>query len=375
MSIVSLNGIVKLVLLALSGCFEVNASHVCTVASPKLGTCLASTLHAVPFPHGFKARWPTDKIGRRSQAVMRAYLAVEGREAELVQELANAGSCISEQAGRLVITENGPKRAAWASNVWYAAERIAVASIREAQLALAARGARWCLLSQSHHRRAALIQAGLVGPSTAPLRFGARPPREALGSWTLLDEHTLLASPSCSSPFPNGEIEFVEDHHAPPSRAYLKLWDLFTVTAKKPRKNELCLDLGSSPGGWTWVLASLGARVISVDKAPLDPKVVGMPGVKYVQGSAFAYDPVSHPAVDWLFSDVICYPGRLLEYVERWIIAGKARNIVCTLKFQGETDHAAARGFARIPGSRLMHLHHNRHELTWFWVGGSSRTH
>lgn len=300
---------------------------------------------------------------------MRAYVAVPGRETELLDELAHAGGRTIERVERLVIASDGPKRAAWASNVWHDPERIVVASIREATEALASRGACWFPLSQIHHRRVALIQGGLPGPSTEPMRFGMRIPRAALGSWTLLDEHTVLASPHCSSPFPNGEIEFVEDRHAPPSRAYLKLWETFTVTGKRPHTGELCLDLGSSPGGWTWVLASLGARVISVDKSPLEPKVAGMPGVHFLRQSAFALDPGSHPPVDWLFSDVICYPRRLLEYVTRWLDAGKAKNVVCTLKFQGETDHEVARGFARIPGSRLMHLHHNRHELTWCWFG------
>jgi 23S rRNA (cytidine2498-2'-O)-methyltransferase len=45
--------------------------------------------------------------------------------------------------------------------------------------------------------------------------------------------------------------------------------------------------------------------------------------------------------------------------------AGTVRRFVCTIKFQGKTDHEAARAFAAIPGSRLMHLHHNKHELTW----------
>jgi 23S rRNA (cytidine2498-2'-O)-methyltransferase len=62
---------------------------------------------------------------------------------------------------------------------------------------------------------------------------------------------------------------------------------------------------------------------------------------------------------------VICYPRRLLALVERWLDSGLARNFVCTLKFQGATDHATARRFAAIPGSRLLHLHHNKHELTW----------
>nr|MDP9196734.1 hypothetical protein [Pseudomonadota bacterium] len=69
--------------------------------------------------------------------------------------------------------------------------------------------------------------------------------------------------------------------------------------------------------------------------------------------------------VDWFCSDVICYPERLLRLVQTWRDSGLVRNFVCTIKFQGPTDHATARAFAAIPGSRLMHLHHNKHELTW----------
>jgi 23S rRNA (cytidine2498-2'-O)-methyltransferase len=125
----------------------------------------------------------------------------------------------------------------------------------------------------------------------------------------------VLASPHCSSPFPHGEARFVEDRTAP-SRAYLKLWELFTLIAQRPQPGELCVDMGSSPGGW--VLQGLGARVISVDKAPLDPTLAKLPGIAYQRQSAFALDPRTMGPVDWLFSDVICYPKRLLSLmVER----------------------------------------------------------
>jgi 23S rRNA (cytidine2498-2'-O)-methyltransferase len=181
----------------------------------------------------------------------------------------------------------------------------------------------------------------------------------------LLDPNTVVASARCSSPFAHGEVEFIENKTVPPNRAYLKLWEAFTLLGMRPAPGELCLDLGASPGGWSWVLQRTGARVIAVDKAPLAPAIAQLPNIAFRRESAFGLDAAALGAVDWLFSDVVCYPARLLALVQRWLAAGTARRFVCTLKFQGQTDHATARAFAAIEGSRLLHLHHNKHELTW----------
>jgi len=69
--------------------------------------------------------------------------------------------------------------------------------------------------------------------------------------------------------------------------------------------------------------------------------------------------------VDWLFSDIVCYPARLLRLVERWRASGLVKNFVCTIKFQGETDHDTAAAFAAMPGAQVLHLHHNKHELAF----------
>ena len=90
--------------------------------------------------------------------------------------------------------------------------------------------------------------------------------------------------------------------------------------------------------------------MIAVDKAPLDAKVMAMPGVQWRGESAFALEPASVGPVDWLFSDIVCYPDRLLRLVEKWRASGLVRNFVCTIKFQGETDHESAAAFAAIPG-------------------------
>jgi 23S rRNA (cytidine2498-2'-O)-methyltransferase len=289
------------------------------------------------------------------------YLAPAGFVDELKHEL---GAAVRATHGRLVIAEGPPRPVAWAANLWHAPQRIAIASIGDAAKQLRAIQRNWALYPTAHHRRAALIVEKLPKVSAKPLRFGDPAPTAPLGSWTLLDADTVLAAPRCSSPFPNGEVCFVEDKTAP-SRAYLKLWELFTLTGERPKAGDRCLDLGASPGGWTWVLARLGARVTAVDKAALAPAVTQLPNITVLRQSAFALEPQSIGPVDWLFSDVICYPSRLYALIEKWMKAGTVRRFVCTVKFQGATDFDTTRRFAQVTGARLLHLHHNKHELTW----------
>lgn len=300
-----------------------------------------------------------------------AYLAVAGLEGQLREELARADAAIRHEHGRLLISDAPPVRAAWAANIWHDSVEVPVASIGAAAKSLRAIQRNWAMYAPLHHRRAALIQDKLPHVSAKPIAFPAAAPRAPLGSWTLLAPDRLLASATCSSPFANGEVQFIEDKAGPPNRAYLKLWEALVRLRHWPQPGERCLDLGASPGGWTWVLARLGASVLAVDKAPLDPRVAALPGVEWRGESAFALDPASVGPLDWLFSDVICYPARLLRLVERWQASGLVRNFVCTIKFQGETDHDTARAFAALPGAEVMHLHHNKHELTFVLAGSA----
>lgn len=294
--------------------------------------------------------------------MLTGYLAAEGFENDLAAEL---GASVVAACGRLLLAEGAPVPAAWAANVWHEPVEIPITSIADAAQKLRAIQRNWALYACRLHRRAKLIEARLPHVSAKPLIFPAPAPAAPLGSWTLIAPDRLLAAARCASPVPNGEWHFVEDKSGPPNRAYLKLWEVFTRISRRPGPGDLCLDLGASPGGWSWVLAKLGAQVIAVDKAPLAPAVAAQPGVERRAGSAFALDPAEFTHVDWLLSDIVCYPTRLLKLVTRWLESGRVRNFVCTLKFQGPTDHATARAFASIPGSRLMHLHQNKHELTW----------
>jgi 23S rRNA (cytidine2498-2'-O)-methyltransferase len=116
--------------------------------------------------------------------------------------------------------------------------------------------------------------------------------------------------------------------------------------------------------------------VIAVDRAALDRRVLaisgpdGQPAVTYIRHDAFTLEPADMGKLDWVFCDVACYPPRLYEWVEKLLAAGLCENFICTLKMQGEPDMATARRFAAIPGSQVLHLCHNKHELTWIKVSG-----
>ena len=294
------------------------------------------------------------------------YLASFNLEHELRDELAAAGLRASHGPhGRLVVSADEPMQSVWAANVWRNVEQIPIRSIGHAAKELRDRQRNWALYGPLHGGRAKLIAARLPSVSAKPVPIGGVVADAPLGSWTLLEPDLMLAAGDCSSPFPNGEARLVEDRRGPPSRAYLKLYESFVRLRRWPRAGETCLDLGASPGGWTWLLAQTAASVVAVDKAPLADHVGRMRNVRWQQGSAFALDPRREPPVDWLCSDIICYPPRLLGLVQRWLDAGTVRNIICTIKFQGVTDQGVVRDFQAIRGGRVLHLHHNRHELTF----------
>lgn len=293
------------------------------------------------------------------------YLAPKGFEAELEEELRRRELSVMFRRDRLLGTREAPVTAVWAENTWLEPRLLPISSIADGTRQLKSLQRNWALFSTVEHRRANLIQEALPKVSAKPLRFGEPAPSAPLGSWTLWSRDCILASARCSSPFTHGQALFVEDKSGPPNRAYLKLWETFTRIGVQPSPGDVCLDLGSSPGGWTWVLAELGARVFSVDKAPLAPRVAQNPLVEFCRGSAFAMEPSFIGEVSWLFCDVACYPDRLYAFVKRWIDSGKCGNFVCTIKFTGRTDFVFLDRFLEISNSSAMHLSVNKHEVTW----------
>lgn len=287
------------------------------------------------------------------------YLAPDGYEEALAEELQH----VAFRYGRLFFAEGSEQKVHWVQNIWKNPQTISFGSISEGAAALRSLGPLWSCYPLASVRRAELISEKLPFFSPKPIIFPHFPPKTPLGSWTLLDANTLIASPDCSSSFANGAPCFAETR-VPPSRAYLKLWEFFTRTGRMPKKGERCLEVGASPGSWTWVLQQIGADVTAIDRALLSPEIAQLPRVSFLQKDAFSISPKDFPDIEWVFSDVICYPAKLLEWLQPWLQKGVS--CVCTLKFQGKGEYGILKEFEKIEGSEIVHLFHNKHELTWY---------
>jgi 23S rRNA (cytidine2498-2'-O)-methyltransferase len=302
---------------------------------------------------------------RMDQSKWTAYFAPKDLSHELERELLFFNQTIQNKVGDVFIVKHTAVAMAWSEWTWRDCNLVRIQSIREAAEYLKKQTRFWFAQNVVEIRRQTLIAESVSLLRHKPMHFletAALPP---FGGFALLDRHTMLVSQSLEPALAHGRFTFLESKEAP-SRAYLKLWEALHRLGKFPKPGEVCVDLGSAPGGWTWALAKLGTTVTSVDRSPLDPQVAAMPGVHWVRGDAFSQTPERLGEIDWLFSDVICFPEKLYEFVSLWNSSGNCRNFVCTIKFQGEADPRWIERFRGL-GGQVLHLFHNKHELTWLF--------
>ncbi|MGC3968686.1 MAG: SAM-dependent methyltransferase [Pirellulales bacterium] len=114
----------------------------------------------------------------------------------------------------------------------------------------------------------------------------------------------------CLSPWIAGRIEPAEDKLAP-SRAFAKLVEAELRLGCRIAADETCIDLGASPGSWSYTALRRGTLVTAVDRSALRDDLMADRRLTFVRGDAFTYWP--EEPVDWLLSDVIAFPDRICE--------------------------------------------------------------
>ncbi len=164
-----------------------------------------------------------------------------------------------------------------------------------------------------------------------------------------------------------------------PSRSTLKLEEAFlTLLDEKERKRWLApgmtaVDLGASPGGWTFHLVGRGMLVTAVDNGPMNAALMKSGQVGHVRSDGFVWVP-ERPC-DWMVCDIVDKPRRTVDMVGRWFRHGYCRASVFNLKLpmkkrldewqlcrqRLEKTLAGATGSFDI---RAKQLYHDREELT-----------
>ncbi|MCF7203424.1 23S rRNA (cytidine(2498)-2'-O)-methyltransferase RlmM [Pseudomonas oligotrophica] len=164
-----------------------------------------------------------------------------------------------------------------------------------------------------------------------------------------------------------------------PSRSTLKLeeaWHHFIPREEwdaRMAAGMTAVDLGASPGGWTWQLVNRHMRVSAVDNGPMNEELMDSGLVDHLRADGFAFRP--RKPVDWMVCDIVEKPARNAALLETWIGEGLCREAVVNLKLPMKQRYAevrrlleriadglAARGVRASIGCKQ--LYHDREEVT-----------
>ena len=158
-----------------------------------------------------------------------------------------------------------------------------------------------------------------------------------------------------------------------PSRSAAKLAEamLEFLGARKFEPGLTAVDLGASPGGWTWQLVQRGFMVTAVDNGPMDARLMESGQVKHRRDDGFHYRPPD--PVHWMVCDMVESPSRIATLVGRWLAQGWCRESIFNLKLpmkkrweevercRGIIDEALGGGGYFL---RMKQLYHDREEIT-----------
>ncbi|NKQ10756.1 23S rRNA (cytidine(2498)-2'-O)-methyltransferase RlmM [Pseudomonas sp. SST3] len=219
--------------------------------------------------------------------------------------------------------------------------------------------------------RKALTQAGR-------LKEGADGPRLLLTFKSGREVFLGIAEADNSAMWPMG-IPRLKFPRQAPSRSTLKLeeaWHHFIPREQWDQRlaaGMTAVDLGASPGGWTWQLVNRDIEVMAVDNGPMNEELLESGLVGHYRADGFAFRPKR--AVDWMVCDIVEKPAKNAALLETWIGEGLCREAVVNLKLPMKQRYAevkrlleriadglAERGVKASIGCKQ--LYHDREEVT-----------
>ena len=188
--------------------------------------------------------------------------------------------------------------------------------------------------------------------------------------------HVGVSDPDNASRWPMG-IPRLRMPRGAPSRSTLKLAEAIDEflpekdRAKRLAPGMTAVDLGASPGGWTWQLVQRGLMVIAVDNGAMDDALLETGQVKHRRDDGFHFRP-TEPA-DWMVCDMVESPSRIARLATQWIAQGWCRETIFNLKLPmkkrwEEVQRCRAIIDEGLGGGgyflRMKQLYHDREEVT-----------
>jgi len=171
-----------------------------------------------------------------------------------------------------------------------------------------------------------------------------------------------------------------------PSRSTLKLAEALMhflgdeEATRRLTPGMSAVDLGASPGGWTWQLVRRGLFVTAVDNGPMDAALLETGQVKHRRADAFGFRPPE--PVDWMVCDVVESPSRVASLAAKWVAGGWCREAIFNLKLPmkkrweetGRAREIVDEAFGGRPYRlALKQLYHDREEITAWLAAGDGR--
>ncbi len=188
-----------------------------------------------------------------------------------------------------------------------------------------------------------------------------------------------VQTPAAAGGYHPGGTKFIRQQGAETiSRAGAKIAEALhhlPLHAASPPPRSHWLELGASPGGMTLELLRRGHRVTAIDRAALDARLLGSPGLEAVQADVGDFRPPPGIAYDAILCDM--NGGALAAFAHVTRLARHLKPgglVVFTLKLAGVETYAGANaleqslrvsaGQAGLSWLACRHLTYNRMEFT-----------
>ena len=166
-----------------------------------------------------------------------------------------------------------------------------------------------------------------------------------------------------------------------PSRSTLKLEEAIITFLPDWEKNksfneeQIGVDLGACPGGWTYQLVKRDVFVYAVDHGKMADSLFDTGRIEHCPEDGFAFKPPKRKRVHWLVCDMVEQPSRISRLISKWLVNDWCQETIFNLKLPMKKRYQEVQQCINLLKDDLeaaglsyqlqaKHLYHDREEIT-----------